>query len=40
MRFAFAAGAGIGLRMAGGTVIALLGTILFLGSLGATNAMM
>lgn len=32
--------AGIGLRMAGGTVIALLGTILFLGSLGATNAMM
>lgn len=32
--------AGIGLRLAGGVVIALLGTILFLGSLGSTNAMM
>lgn len=32
--------AGIGLRFAGGTVIAFLGTILFLGSLGSTNAMM
>ncbi|MCX7349950.1 MAG: nickel/cobalt transporter [Alphaproteobacteria bacterium] len=32
--------AGIGLRMAGGLVIAFLGTILFLGSLGSTNAMM
>ena len=32
--------AGIGLRMAGGIVIAFLGTILFLGSLGSTNAMM
>jgi len=32
--------AGIGLRFAGGLVIAFLGTILFLGSLGSTNAMM
>lgn len=32
--------AGIGLRLAGGVVIAFLGTILFLGSLGSTNAMM
>ncbi|WP_374331470.1 nickel/cobalt transporter [Aestuariivirga sp.] len=32
--------AGIGLRFAGGVVIAFLGTILFLGSLGSTNAMM
>jgi ABC-type nickel/cobalt efflux system permease component RcnA len=32
--------AGIGLRLAGGLVIAFLGTILFLGSLGSTNAMM
>lgn len=32
--------AGIGMRLAGGTVIAFLGTILFLGSLGSTNAMM
>ena len=32
--------AGIGLRMAGGLAIAFLGTILFLGSLGSTNAMM
>ncbi|MCA3555934.1 nickel/cobalt transporter [Aestuariivirga sp.] len=32
--------AGIGLRLAGGTAIAFLGTILFLGSLGSTNAMM
>jgi len=32
--------AGIGLRMAGGVFIAFLGTILFLGSLGSTNAMM
>ncbi|PZF78859.1 hypothetical protein DK847_03450 [Aestuariivirga litoralis] len=32
--------AGIGLRFAGGTVIAFLGTILFLGSLGSSNAMM
>lgn len=32
--------AGIGLRMAGGLVIAFLGTILFLGSLASTNAMM
>jgi ABC-type nickel/cobalt efflux system permease component RcnA len=31
---------GIGLRFAGGGAIAFLGTILFLGSLGATNAMM
>ena len=31
---------GIGLRFAGGSAIAFLGTILFLGSLGATNAMM
>ena len=32
--------AGIGMRLAGGTVIAFLGMILFLGSLGSTNAMM
>ena len=32
--------AGIALRLGGGLVIALLGTILFLGSLGSTNAMM
>lgn len=32
--------AAIGMRFAGGTVIAFLGTILFLGSLGSTNAMM
>ncbi len=32
--------AGIGLRMAGGLVIAFLGTILFLGSLGTSNTMM
>lgn len=32
--------AGIGMRFAGGAVIAFLGTILFLGSLGSTNAMM
>lgn len=31
---------GIGLRFAGGSAIAFLGTILFLGSLGSTNAMM
>jgi nickel/cobalt exporter len=31
---------GIGLRFAGGGAIAFLGTILFLGSLGSTNAMM
>jgi ABC-type nickel/cobalt efflux system permease component RcnA len=31
---------GIGLRLAGGGAIAFLGTILFLGSLGSTNAMM
>jgi ABC-type nickel/cobalt efflux system permease component RcnA len=31
---------GIGLRFMGGIVIALLGTLLFLGSLGSTNAMM
>ena len=31
---------GIGLRFAGGGAIAFLGTILFLGSLGTTNAMM
>ena len=31
---------GIGLRFAGGLAIAFLGTILFLGSLGSTNAMM
>ncbi len=31
---------GIGLRLAGGLAIAFLGTILFLGSLGSTNAMM
>jgi ABC-type nickel/cobalt efflux system permease component RcnA len=32
--------AGIGLRLTGGLVIAFLGTILFLGSLGSSNAMM
>ena len=31
---------GVGLRFAGGLAIAFLGTILFLGSLGSTNAMM
>jgi nickel/cobalt exporter len=31
---------GLGLRFAGGLAIAFLGTILFLGSLGSTNAMM
>ena len=32
--------AGIGLRLGGGLVIAFLGTILFLGSLGSSNAIM
>jgi len=31
---------GFGLRVGGGAVIAFLGAILFMGSLGATNAMM